>query len=175
MLLNVNNKIHPCFLNNPFIISIMKNILLLSIMSLSLIASDDGNDLYVYGLSYHTNRDVKFHEVNPGLGVGHFWGEKDNDWIEMTVQGSEYRNSYGDWTTVGTFGPRVILGDRKELNVFFAVNAGFMYSVDYTNLVMIPSFGIGYNRFNVNFVFIPKSGNDNDVSNAIGMFLGVKF
>lgn len=153
--------------------------LILSIFIMSLVASDEGNDLYIYGLSYHSNRDYPFHEINPGLGIGHYWIEKDVDNLEMAVECSIYRNSYANWTGVATFGPRVFFGNRKDINVFVALNAGFTYSEDYTNLIMLPTGGIGYDRFSVNFVFIPKTttgaNTGNDSSNAIGMFLGYKF
>ncbi len=146
-------------------------------LCINLFASDDGNDLYIYGLSYHTNRNYNWHEINPGLGYGHYWVQKDADYLELTSQGSVYNNSYGHWTGVVTIGPRWILGERKSFNYFVSINAGFICSEDYTNMIVIPMFGVGYSRVSINSIFIPKprTNTSDDVSNAIGMFLGWKF
>lgn len=152
----------------------MKSIIFLSIFTLSLFAaSEQGNELYGYGASYHTNRDYRFHEFNPGIGFGHYW--KDNEHCEMTVQGSVYSNSYGHFTTIATFGPRFTVGHEKDMYAFLSINAGATYSVDYYNLIILPSVGIGYKKVNVNFIFIPKGGNREDSSDAVGVFLGYKF
>ena len=155
----------------------MKNILILSILVMSLLSSDEGNDLYVYGLSYHTNRDYPWHEVNPGLGYGRYWSSPYDSYVEKSAQGSIYKNSYGHWTGVATFGPRWIFGDSDSFTSIISINAGFTYSEDYMNLIILPMFGVGYKRVSINYVFMPKikSGRGEDVSNAIGMFLGWKF
>jgi hypothetical protein len=153
----------------------MKSILLIALFSLSLIASDEGNDFYLYGVSYHTNRDYNFHEINPGIGYGHYWKESDVKSVELTVQGSVYSNSYGHFTGIATAGPRIMAGHEKDVYAYLSINCGFTYSVDYYNMIILPSVGIGYKKFNVNFIFIPKGGRREDSSNAIGMFLGYKF
>lgn len=156
----------------------MKTILLLSIAVLSF--ASDGHEIYVYGLSYHSNRDYPFKEVNPGLGYGYTWVKEDRDNVvaEGLVQGSVYQNSYGHWTGVTTIGPRVTLGDWEEnFYGFFSVTGGFVYSEDYKSLVILPTVGFGYKRLNINFVFMPKTDNKdthNDSSSAIGLFLGFK-
>lgn len=158
----------------------MKSILLISLFTLSLIASDDegGNEFYVYGLSYHTNRDYDFHEINPGIGIGHYF--KKNEIVEGTVQASVYMNSFGHISALATCGPRAILGNREKYNVALSLNFGYMASVDYLNMVIIPCIGFGYDRYIVNVVFIPGFREDPETKQqsyvaAFAMNFGYKF
>jgi hypothetical protein len=154
----------------------MKNIILISLFSSSLFAANSGNDLYLYGVSYHTNRDYHFKELNLGIGYGKYWEESDNKNIEMTVQVSTYENSYSHFCGIATAGPRFFIGHKKHYYAFVAVNAGFTYSVDYTNLIIIPTAGFGYKNYNINVVYIPNPPTSNKNSSAaVGMFLGYKF
>jgi hypothetical protein len=152
----------------------MKNIILLSLVTLSLVASENGNELYLYGASYHTNRNLNFNEVNPGVGIGHYWEKK--NWLDLTIQATVYRNSYSEWTAIATGGPRFILGERDKLNFFASVNVGYMWTVGYFNISAMPCAGVSYDRFSANFVFIPSiSTSDIETSHAIGFFVGYKF
>lgn len=156
--------------------------LLLSIFAMSLIASEQGNDLYAFGMSYHSNHEYpNYHQFNPGIGVGHYWVDGWVPWTEMTVQATVYKNSYANWTGIATFGPRAILGDRNGLHAIVSVNAGAMVSDNYSNLIIMPAFGVGYKDYSANIIYIPKPASSKDVNSkqdtaaAIGLFLGMKF
>lgn len=55
------------------------------------------DSVVVYGFAYHTNRDVKHNEVNPGLGLR--FKSPDSEWFYML---GDYKNS--NWKNSFYFG-----------------------------------------------------------------------
>lgn len=139
----------------------MKNILIpiLLTYSCATYASDgDTVDIYAYGLSYHTNRDYNFREVNPGIGIGYSAYDESAPILSMTLQISCYKNSYAEWTGLTTFGPRLTFGDRSKFHYGADATLGVIYSESIKGSVAFPSFFVGYDRFNLHTVYIANAG-----------------
>lgn len=158
----------------------MFNVLILSLVVLSLYAENniDGYDLYVWGLSYHTNRDNKYNEINPGVGFGIYAIDmkKENFQTQMAFHASCYWNSYNDPAATFSFGPRFILGNVETFHVDVSLDFGFMAAESYDPKVcgfILPGLSVGYDKMNVQTVFVPKVGREDTA--VIGMMVRYSF
>ena len=128
--------------------------------------AETGTELYVYGMSYHSNREYDFNETNPGLGLG-FYSREDasSNWY-MTGQASVYYDSYSNYAKTVTAGPRYVFGDKDKWHVDGTLQIGFIKTgVENKQLhqCLLPSVSVGYSRYNVHVIYIPK-GEDSDPS-----------
>lgn len=146
-------------------------------------AGDSGVEAYVYGLSYHTNRDYDFNETNYGLGLG-FYTRPEGVPAYLTGQASMYRDSFGNPATVITVGPRWAFGNEEKFHTDFTIQLGVIKTGQdkdrpFYNVIM-PSVSVGYDRWNVHFVYIPEMGEkspkypDEPESDVFAMFLRIR-
>jgi len=140
----------------------MNKILIFSLLILSIQASAlDKTDLEltVFGLSYHTNRDYDYNEVNPGLGLNFVFSSKDdNFWHPSWVlSGGFYKDSYSDTATYLLVGPRLTLGYDDSFHVSGGFGAGYFNGSGNNGLGYIPVVTVGYDWFNVGITGDPFS------------------
>jgi len=104
-------------------------------------------NLYAFGKSYHTNREVGYRETNPGLGVG-ITLEKDDD-IDWTLAGGFYRDSFNKPAHLLLMGPQIILGSREGFHVSPGFLGGYLKGSGSKGGTVMPILAIGYNKFDV--------------------------
>jgi len=137
----------------------MIRILLLSVFLLSLVA-EDSLELYIFGLSYHTNRNVDWNEVNPGLAVGYVRRQEDN--VDLTINVGTYRDSYQNDATFALFGPRFIMGQRDDWHSTVSITAGLFHGSGFQGLGIVPVMSIGYDWLDVCVTGEPPGQRESD-------------
>jgi hypothetical protein len=142
----------------------MNKILIFSLLILSIQASAlDKTDLElsVFGLSYHTNRDYDYNEVNPGLGLNLTFSslEKQNQnwYLSWVLSGGFYKDSYSDTATYLLVGPRLTLGYDDSFHVSGGFGVGYFEGSGNTGIGYIPVVTVGYDWFNVGITGDPFS------------------
>lgn len=146
-------------------------------------AGDSGVEAYVYGLSYHTNREYDFNETNYGLGLG-FYTRPEGVPVYLAGQFSMYRDSFSNPATVITVGPRWVFGNEEKFHTDVSVQLGVIKTGQnkeqgFYNIIM-PTVSFGYDRYNVHFVYIPEMGvksseyPDEPESDVFAMFLRIR-
>jgi hypothetical protein len=144
-------------------------------------AGDSGVEAYVYGLSYHTNRDYDFNELNYGLGLG-FYTRPEDCPVYLAGQFSMYRDSFSNPATVFTVGPRWVLGNENKFHTDLSIQVGMIKTGPDKSLppynIIMPTVSFGYDRYNVHFVYIPEMGKSDPVtdpaSDVYAMFLRIR-
>lgn len=144
-------------------------------------AGDSGVEAYVYGLSYHTNRDYDFNELNYGLGLG-FYTKPETSSVYATCQFSMYRDSFGNPAKVITVGPRWVFGDENKFHTDLSIQVGAIKTGPNKERSFIsfiaPTVSVGYDRYNVHFLFIPETGGvgsePEPESDVFAMFLRIR-
>jgi hypothetical protein len=141
------------------------------------IFAESGAELYVYGKSYHSNREYGFNETNPGLGLGFYSrGDISSNWF-MTGQASVYYDSYRNYAKTITVGPRYVLGDVNNWHVDGTLQVGVIKTgIDNKQLIgfLLPSVSIGYDRYNVHLIYLPENGSGIDKSSVAAAFLRIR-
>ncbi len=139
-----------------------KIILLLVISIISLVASDNAMEGYVFGLSKHSNQSINYNEVNQGVGLG-YAHKLENEFNSsydtyMTVIGGVYKDSYYETATFLMPGFRIGFGDMAGMHFTAGMNAGYFNGSDFKGLGVMPSVTVGYDRFDICFSGIPAIG-----------------
>lgn len=143
-------------------------------------AVESGTELYVYGVSYHTNREYGFNERNPGLGLGFYQEKDDGSHWYFTGQASVYYDSYENYAKVVTIGPRYVFGDVNSFHVDATLQVGGIMSGIDNNLypAIIPSISVGYERYNLHLIYMPETREshpgEGDNSSAVAAFLRIR-
>ena len=143
-------------------------------------AGDSGAEVYVYGLSYHTNREYDFNEVNYGLGLG-FYTRPEGCPVYLAGQASMYRDSFDNPATVITVGPRWVFGNEDKFHTDLSIQLGMIKTGRDKELppqqIIMPTVSFGYDRYNVHFVYIPETGElepGEPASDVYAMFLRIR-
>ncbi len=140
---------------------------------------DVGVELDIFGLSYHTNRDYDFNEVNPGVGLSMVLdsSKASINRFSLVLSSGVYTDSYNDTAFYMVAGPRYTLGYENDFHVFASVQGGYMNGSDRKGQGVIPFVGFGYDRFNVCFTgaLVGKGDKDApDASKMVAVFLKIK-
>lgn len=140
----------------------MKRILFLSLLILSLLsASDVGQtdiEVFGFGKSYHTNREVDYNETNPGLALGLAYHYDKN--TDLTLAGGFYKDSFYDHATFAMFGARAfVLGDRNSAYSAVGVYGGHIDGSGFHGLGFMPTLIFGYDKISIGLIGMPPSSN----------------
>jgi hypothetical protein len=121
-----------------------------------------GVELDVFGLSYHSNRDYDFNEVNPGLGISLVAEPKDDSpWhFSMVASFGSYKDSYRDQSTYFLVGPRLTLGHQNSFHVTAAVQAGWVSGSGKNGQAIVPFASIGYDWLDIGITGDPVGMGD---------------
>ena len=158
----------------------MKYLLLLAIV-LNLNAEELQNELElnVFGLSYHTNRNYNFNEVNPGLGLGLVFNkvgyEDDGSHMSMVVSAGEYKDSFNNTAYYILAGPRLTLGYEDSFHATAEAGVGLLHGSGNKSAALVPVVSVGYDRFNLCVTGeLGNTSNEHEASKMIALFLRVK-
>lgn len=159
----------------------MKYLLLLAIV-LNLNAEEQLKnelELNVFGLSYHSNRNYNFNEVNPGLGLGIVFNNveaTDNGYhMSMVVSAGEYKDSYNATAYYFLAGPRLTLGHENDFHATAEFGVGLLHGSGNKSSAVVPVVSVGYDRFNLCVTGeIGNTTNEHEASKMIALFLRVK-
>ncbi len=129
-------------------------------------------EVYVFGKTYHTNRNCNLNETNPGIGLGlAFNYEKSAD---ITLIGGVYKDSYENTATFLMPGIRFKFGDRNKLHGNVGINGGYFNGSDFNGFGIMPSVAFGYNRVEICFTGSPNNDRQNENSTGfVATFLKV--
>jgi hypothetical protein len=109
-------------------------------------------ETYVFGKSHHTNRKVDWNENNYGMGLGIAYtmptdyGQKI---VDFTLIGGTYKDSYNESARFFMPGIRLNYGKRNDLHWNIGFNVGYFEGSGCRGTGMLPSLGIGWNRFDI--------------------------
>ncbi len=107
-------------------------------------SADTTADIYLLGVSRHTQGDYQgdYREVNPGLGFG--ISKQIRDHVDGVVAGVTYKDSYNLRAVAIMAGARLIAGDRDGMHASFALMAGTLQGSGHNGLAAIPVLACGY-------------------------------
>lgn len=104
-------------------------------------------EVYAFGKSYHSNREIDWNETNLGAGLGLAYHYDSN--TDLTFVGGGYKDSYGDQATFALVGARVVGGDRNGAHVTFGLNGGYFKGSDFHGFGIMPVLSVGYDWLDV--------------------------
>jgi len=136
------------------------------------------HELYVFGLSYHTNRDYDYNEQNPGLGYGiELYDPRPNKFISASwfAAMGTYKDSYSEQAYFIGVGPRLTFGQRDDFHTTFSLLVSYLDGSGKQGPVAIPILSLDYKYVGIGITGDPTaetSGNtDEPGSNMIAVFL----
>lgn len=118
-------------------------------------------EAYIMGLSYHTNRDVRYNGVNPGFGLGITIRDSVADPLEFTISAGTYRDSYNETAKFCLIGPRYTFGNRQGLHSSLGISIGYYDGSGKDGIGIVPIVSIGYNRVDLFMTGDPRSAHGN--------------
>ncbi len=133
----------------------MKKIVLLCATLLNIGAYEEtpkiSLELDVFGLSYHTNREYNFNEVNPGIGLSLTVQNPENQLCHFSAVTSAgtYKDSYRNQAVYALIGPRFTLGYDDSFHVSATVQAGYMQGSGQNGFAYVPFITMGYDWIDV--------------------------
>lgn len=136
-----------------------------------------GLELDLMGLSYHTNRNYDFNEVNPGIGLSFTLGSDvvdDGNSAVLVASFGTYKNSYDGQANYFLVGPRGTLGYREHFHVSGAIQAGYIIGFNQNGSVIVPVLSVGYNRFDLCITGNPFEKDEDNESKFIACFLKIR-
>ena len=111
-----------------------------------------GSEVYIFGFTRHSNRNVNYNEKNYGFGLGVFRRIiEDNVYsnIDATFIGGTYIDSYNERAKFLMPGLRFNFGNINTFHSSLGVNAGYFVGSDMVGFGIIPCATIGFNRFDI--------------------------
>lgn len=145
----------------------LKKLLLATCLTSILYSADNEIDIYGFGLSYHTNREVNYNGENYGLGLGYSrLIEKDSSTLSyLTCVGGVYKDSYND--TARFLMPGVRFQTVGDWHASIGINGGYFDGSGFRGIGFIPFGSVGYKRFDICVTCSPNTnGPQNSKSSA---------
>lgn len=150
--------------------------MIMVMVSLPLSADDTVFEGYVFGKSYHTNRDYDWNENNYGLGVGMTYDCKTI--VKPSAIVATYRDSLNRKNTLAMVGPRIDFGWSSGFNGCIGASAGYFSTSCFNHTAGIVYAGIGYDRVNLMVTGYPKwvdmDSNPNTSTGMVAVFLKIR-
>lgn len=109
-------------------------------------------ELNVFGLSYHSNRDYEYNEVNQGFGLSLAFSSQEERpaWHpSIVLSGGMYNDSYSETATYLMAGPRFTLGYDDSFHVAAGAQAGYLNGSGSKGFGVFPFVTIGYDWLNL--------------------------
>jgi hypothetical protein len=103
--------------------------------------------LDAFGASYHTNRQVQWHQENPGLGVT--VGAPVVDAFDVVASVGSYIDSYDLHARYALGGFRFIIGERYAWHIDLVGEIGYYDGSGIDGMQFVPVLMLGYNRVNL--------------------------
>jgi len=131
-------------------------------------------ELYVFGLSYHTNRDYDYNEQNPGLGYAvEFFTPNPNRIVSAgwTAAIGTYKDSYDEQAYFVGFGPRITWGQRDNWHTTAGLLLSYLDGSGNKGFAAIPIISIDYDHVGLGITGVPMRGNTEDASEVVAVFL----
>ncbi len=133
------------------------------LMCFAFIHAEEGKispEIFIFGKSYHSNRDVDWNETNPGLGLGLSGTVSKN--FDMAIMAGAYKDSYGETAKFAVAGPRYYFyGDRDAFNMNVGLHIGYLHGSGINGVMAIPVIGIGYDRVTLCFTGVINNNSEN--------------
>lgn len=118
-------------------------------------------ELYGFGKSYHTNRDVNWNEKNYGLGLGVAENLDSNFYVTAMI--GSYKDSYNEYAKMALIGFRGMLGNPSEFHTIVGVSAGYYDGSSNKGFGIVPYIGFGYDWVDVCVTASPSKENNTAV------------
>lgn len=131
-------------------------------------------ELYVFGLSYHFNRDYDYNEQNPGLGYAvEFFTPNPNKSVSAgwTAAMGTYKDSYNEQAYFVGFGPRITWGQRDDWHTTAGLLLSYLDGSGNKGFAAIPILSIDYDHVGLGITGVPMRGNTDHASEVIAVFL----
>lgn len=132
------------------------------------------HELYIFGLSYHTNRDYDFNEENPGLGYSVELYEPTKDMLSFSWTGAfgTYKDSFSEQAYFAGIGPRATIGDRDGFHGTFSLLISYLDGSDHKGFTGIPFITLDYGNVGLGFTgALASKAQDTENSNMVAVFL----
>lgn len=129
-------------------------------------------ELYVFGLSYHTNEKYyNYNGENPGLAYGAEFYSKKDKLLSFSFAGAfgTYKDSYSEQAYFAGIGPRVTFGDRNDWHVAAGFIAGYLDGSGEKGPAYIPMAFVNYGKIGVGITGDPER--EKHGSEMIAVFL----
>lgn len=104
----------------------------------------DSLELYAFGASHHTNRNVPWREINPGIGLG--LAHTFDPAADILVSAGTYRDSVNNAARFAMIGGRFVAGDRDGFNATAGLSLGYFRGSgwDGRGCAVMPVLSVGY-------------------------------
>lgn len=119
-------------------------------------------ELLVFGLSYHTNRAMKWNEKNYGLGLGVAYNVEENVYLLASVGG--YKDSFYQDARYAMVGARLMFGEREGWHTTVNGTVGYMRGSGFYRYGAMVYASVGYDWLDLCVTGIP--GEDSGGGNA---------
>ncbi len=118
------------------------SIILTLLTACSVNAEDHAVELYLFGASRHSNRDVAWRERNPGIGLGYVYANDARG--DLLVAVGTYRDSFNAQARFALAGFRAITGIRDGLHASFDGVGGYFEGSGFAGVGIVPVLSVGY-------------------------------
>lgn len=117
------------------------------LLALSCAAEDFSLDLYLMGVSRHTNRYIEYNEENYGAGLGVTWQREKTPGVTFAT--GAYLDSYAEVARYAVLGPTFMAGSKQGVHAALTMTAGYLEGSDHSGFGLLPFLSFGYNRVSV--------------------------
>ena len=150
--------------------------IILALCMVSMAVAVDSVDVYVFGLSHHQNRTVKWNEQNPGLALGFSHQIDETPNVDVTIDAGTYKDSYFKEARFALIGIRCYaIGQRESWHTTFQGGFGYYEGSGFHGPGFSANMAVGYNRVDLCLTGYPPSGNpDPDQCGWYAVFLRIR-
>lgn len=103
-------------------------------------------EVSLFGLSYHSNTDYDWNQVNQGAGLGVVIGSN-GDKLRFVLCGGTYKDSFNKQAIYVLGGLRCMLGDDHGFHHGINILTGFLNGSNTNGATFLPVYTVGYDWF----------------------------
>jgi hypothetical protein len=112
-------------------------------------------EVYGFGLSYHSTRDMDWNETNYGLGIG-LAAREPGSTVEAIAVAATYRDSFNEQAYLLQGGIRKTFGDFDGLHASLSGTIGILNGSGNKGAAFIPVASVGYDWLDLCVTYIPS-------------------
>lgn len=135
-------------------------------------------ELLLFGTSYHSNRNVRWNEKNPGVGVGVAYAYDEDTDLVFSV--GTYKDSFAETARFALVGARAWFGDRNAGHMTVGFHGGYYEGSGFAGAGFMPVVSVGYEWLDLCITGMPSGSTSghtntgpNDPHNVATGFVGV--
>jgi hypothetical protein len=121
--------------------------------------------LNVFGLSFHTDRDAGYNEVNPGVGLRYVFWQPAPRW-EVFGDTSIYYDSERNWAKYVAVGAYYRIGGSWSAGAALAYGQSQSYNQGRPFFAPLPGLAFEYRGVTLNTVLLPSEQSDSKIAGA---------